>query len=148
MSAGHICILYAYTCTYLVWPNNDNAYDNADNNSNNNADNNANNDNDSNDNNNDNNDNGANNADNNANAIIMLIILIYNNANNPSNDNNSNNNNDNKTVDSDMYSSWGQHAAHLEPTGPMWAPCWPHEPCYVGNDETFVKEMTTYPCHW
>ena len=24
----------------------------------------------------------------------------------------------------------GQHGAHLGPVGPIWAPCWPHEPCY------------------
>ena len=29
--------------------------------------------------------------------------------------------------------SWGQHGAHLGPTGPRWAPCWPHEPCYLGH---------------
>ena len=23
--------------------------------------------------------------------------------------------------------------AHLGPTGPRWAPCWPHEPCYLEN---------------
>ena len=28
--------------------------------------------------------------------------------------------------------SWGQHRAHLGPTGPRWAPCWPHELCYLG----------------
>ena len=28
--------------------------------------------------------------------------------------------------------SWGQHGAHLGPTGPRWAPCWPHESCYQG----------------
>ena len=28
--------------------------------------------------------------------------------------------------------SWGQHGAHLGPTGPKWAPCWPHEPCCKG----------------
>ena len=27
---------------------------------------------------------------------------------------------------------WGQHGAHLGPTGPRWAPCWPHQPCYLG----------------
>ena len=27
-------------------------------------------------------------------------------------------------------SSWGQRGAHLGPVGPMWAPCWPHEPRY------------------
>ena len=26
---------------------------------------------------------------------------------------------------------WGQHGAHLGPTGPRWAPCWPHEFCYL-----------------
>ena len=25
------------------------------------------------------------------------------------------------------------HGAHLGPTGPRWAPCWPHELCYVGT---------------
>ena len=28
--------------------------------------------------------------------------------------------------------SWGQHGAHLGPTGPRWAPCWPQELCYLG----------------
>ena len=28
--------------------------------------------------------------------------------------------------------SWDQHVAHLGPTGPRWAPCWPHELCYLG----------------
>ena len=23
------------------------------------------------------------------------------------------------------------HGAHQGPTGPRWAPCWPHEPCYL-----------------
>ena len=27
--------------------------------------------------------------------------------------------------------SWGQHGAHLGPTGPRWTPCWPHELCYL-----------------
>ena len=26
------------------------------------------------------------------------------------------------------------HGAHLGPTGPRWAPCWPHELCYLGTD--------------
>ena len=26
----------------------------------------------------------------------------------------------------------GQHGAHLGPTSPRWAPCWPHELCYLG----------------
>ena len=25
------------------------------------------------------------------------------------------------------------HGAHLGPTGPRWAPCWPHELCYLGG---------------
>ena len=25
------------------------------------------------------------------------------------------------------------HGAHLGPTGPRWAPCWPHELCYLGH---------------
>ena len=29
--------------------------------------------------------------------------------------------------------SLGLHGAHLGPTGPRWAPCWPNEPCYQGN---------------
>ena len=29
--------------------------------------------------------------------------------------------------------SWGQHGAHLGPTGPRWAPCWPHELCSLGT---------------
>ena len=28
-----------------------------------------------------------------------------------------------------MGLTWG----HLGPTGPRWAPCWPHEPCYLGS---------------
>ena len=28
----------------------------------------------------------------------------------------------------------GQHEAHLGPTGPRWAPYWPHESCYLGCD--------------
>ena len=28
----------------------------------------------------------------------------------------------------------GQHGAHLGPTGPRWAPYWPHEPCYLWHD--------------
>ena len=26
------------------------------------------------------------------------------------------------------------HGAHLGPTGRRWAPCWPHELCYLGHD--------------
>ena len=35
-------------------------------------------------------------------------------------------------------SLWGQYGAHLGPTGPWWAPCWPHEPCY----------LITFPTAW
>ena len=28
--------------------------------------------------------------------------------------------------------SWGQHGAHLGPTGPRWTPYWPHKLCYLG----------------
>ena len=31
-----------------------------------------------------------------------------------------------------LQDSWGQHGAHLGPTGPRGAPCWPHELCYLG----------------
>ena len=30
-----------------------------------------------------------------------------------------------------------QHGAHLGPTGPRWAPCWPHAPCYLSNLENW-----------
>ena len=30
--------------------------------------------------------------------------------------------------------SWGHHGAHLGPTGPRWALCWPHEISYLGID--------------
>ena len=37
---------------------------------------------------------------------------------------------------------WGQYGAHLGPTGPRWAPCCPHEPCYLG---TFF--VWSHSCH-
>ena len=27
----------------------------------------------------------------------------------------------------------------MGPTGPRWAPCWPHEPCYLGNLSIFYS---------
>ena len=39
-------------------------------------------------------------------------------------------------------SSWGQHGAHLGPTGPKWAPCWPKEPCYLGWWTLFKRSQT------
>ena len=36
------------------------------------------------------------------------------------------------TIDETAWQgSWGQHGAHLGPTGPRWAPCWPHELFYL-----------------
>ena len=32
-----------------------------------------------------------------------------------------------------LRGSWAQHGAHLAPTGPRWALCWQHEPCYLVN---------------
>ena len=32
--------------------------------------------------------------------------------------------------------SWGQNGAHLGPTGPRWAPCWPHKLCPLGCSYT------------
>ena len=29
--------------------------------------------------------------------------------------------------------SWAQNGAQLGPAGPRWAPCWSHEPCYLGS---------------
>ena len=37
------------------------------------------------------------------------------------------------------------HGAHLGPTGPRWAPCWPHELCYLGmllNYGVFTMAVT------
>ena len=39
--------------------------------------------------------------------------------------------------------SWGQHGAHLEQTGPMWAPWWPHELCYLERHE-MAESCNTY----
>ena len=35
-------------------------------------------------------------------------------------------------VFSDSKVQAGKHGAHLGPIGPRWAPCWPHETCYLG----------------
>ena len=32
-----------------------------------------------------------------------------------------------------LQGSWGQQGANLGPVGPRWAPCRPHEPCYLGS---------------
>ena len=39
-------------------------------------------------------------------------------------------------------SSWGQHGAHLGPTGPRWTPYWPPELCYLGAQETWTAQET------
>ena len=49
-----------------------------------------------------------------------------------------------------LQGSWGQHGAHLGPTGPRWAPCWPHELCYlgyfiIGGPEKCVAFSLEYP---
>ena len=40
--------------------------------------------------------------------------------------------------------SWGQHWAHLGLTGPRWAPWWPHELCYLGEDSLSVCEFPVW----
>ena len=39
-------------------------------------------------------------------------------------------------------SLWDQHGAHLGPVCPRWAPCWPHEPCYLGKYVPHNKRLT------
>ena len=34
-------------------------------------------------------------------------------------------------VETGKQGLWEQHGAYLGPTWPRWAPCWPHEPCYL-----------------
>ena len=41
---------------------------------------------------------------------------------------------------------WGQHGAHLGPTGPRWAPGGPHEPCYLGYSS--VHYVFCYQYFW
>ena len=35
----------------------------------------------------------------------------------------------------------GQPGAHLGPVGPRWAPCWPHEPGYLGTVKNMVMQL-------
>ena len=38
--------------------------------------------------------------------------------------------------------SWGQHRAHLGPTGPRWAPCWPMNfAIWVSASEVSISDM-------
>ena len=55
-----------------------------------------------------------------------------------------------------LQGSWGQHGAHLGPIGPKWAPCWPHEPWYLGcymqwninqNAYIVIKKRDILKCH-
>ena len=41
---------------------------------------------------------------------------------------------------------WGQHGAHLGPTRLRWAPCWPHEPCYMGDDIRHDMNFSQHYC--
>ena len=43
-----------------------------------------------------------------------------------------------------MWLTWG----HLGPTGPRWAPCWPHEPCYLGWGIHQLWYITGVIDHW
>ena len=47
-----------------------------------------------------------------------------------------------------LWSSWGQHGAHLGPVGPRWAPCWPHEPCYQGWIDSGKTTYSTLEKLW
>ena len=44
--------------------------------------------------------------------------------------------------------SWGQHGTHLGPTGPRWATCWSHEPCYLGCEVTPWKPVCIAGSLW
>ena len=47
--------------------------------------------------------------------------------------------------------SRGQHGAHLASTGPRWAPCWPHELCYMVKFSLWqltVPSVTTQLSNW
>ena len=39
------------------------------------------------------------------------------------------------------------HGAHLGPTGPRWAPCWPHELCYLGTILLRPEWIGTYTAY-
>ena len=40
-----------------------------------------------------------------------------------------------------LQGSWCQNGAHLGPTGPRWAPCWPHKPCYLPDSMVHGANM-------
>ena len=42
----------------------------------------------------------------------------------------------------------GQHGAHLEPPGPRWGPCWPHELCYLGSHGNSLASTRCQAITW
>ena len=40
---------------------------------------------------------------------------------------------------------WGQHGAHMGPTAPTWALCWPHEHCYLGHCHCVIATVSLRP---
>ena len=49
-----------------------------------------------------------------------------------------------RPVIKDNYPNNKAHGAHLGPTEPRWAPCWPHEHCYLGSNTIFKMHDTMY----
>ena len=45
-----------------------------------------------------------------------------------------------------LQGSWGQHGAHLGPTGPRWAPCGSREPCYMGYSVKWIRHYIIKTC--
>ena len=43
-----------------------------------------------------------------------------------------------------MGPTWDLHGTHLGPTGPRWAPCWPHEPCYQGKAAKLLLDTSGF----
>ena len=41
-----------------------------------------------------------------------------------------------------IASFMGQNGTHPGPTGPRWAPCWPHELCYLGKFLSYSHHST------
>ena len=45
------------------------------------------------------------------------------------------------------YPDSEDHGAHLGPTGPRWAPCWPNESCYLGIYVIEMRRFIEISCH-